>query len=375
MQRYDIAVIGGGIAGASVASALAPRRSVVILERESQPGYHSTGRSAAMLIESNGNAAIRALAIAGKSFMAAPPSGFSDAPILTPRGSLFVGSAQNRALVEKMYEDARGLSPAIRMIDAREALARCPVLQADACDSALLDDDATDIDVHALHTGYLRAARRLGAQLLLNASVDAIERKGTHWRLRAGNHELEAAIVINAAGAWADEVARLAGAQALGLEPRRRTAITFDAPTGTSVASWPVVFDIDWQWYFKPDAGRILASAADETLSPPCDAQPDEYDVALAVDRIERATTLQVRRIASKWAGLRSFVCDEVPVIGFDARADGFFHLAGQGGSGIKIAQGAAMAATGLIETGELPAELRALGLSRAQLAPGRLQA
>lgn len=374
MDRFDIAVIGAGMAGASAACALARRHSVVLVERENQPGYHSTGRSAAMYVETYGNAEVRALTVAGRDSFKSPPSGFAEHPLVTARSSMFVGSAAQGALVQQMYDDSRTLSPSIRLISTQDALARCPALRAKACEYALLDPEAMDIDVHALHQGYLRTARRLGARVLTRAGLDLLDRSGSHWCLRAGQHEFTAAIVVNAAGAWADEVARLTGALPLGLQPLRRTAITFDPPPGTDASRWPAVFDIGEQWYFKPDAGRLMASPADETPSLPCDAQPEEYDVAVAVDRIEQATTLNVRRLASKWAGLRSFVCDHAPVIGFDEQIEGFFWLAGQGGAGIQTAPGAASAVSGLIETGELPAELRLLGLTREQLSPSRLR-
>lgn len=374
MESFDIAVIGAGMAGASAACALARRHRVVLVERESQPGYHATGRSAAMYVETYGNAGVRALTVAGRDLLRSPPTGFAEHPLVTARGSMFVGSAAKDALVRRMFDDSRALSPSIRLLSAPEALARCPALRGTACGCALLDPEAMDIDVHALHQGYLRSARRLGARVLTHAQVDELDRSASHWRLRAGEHEFTAAIVVNAAGAWADEVARLAGARPLGLTPLRRTVITFDPPAGTDASRWPAVFDIEEQWYFKPDAGRVLASPADETPSPPCDAQPDEYDVAAAVDRIERATTLKVRRLASKWAGLRSFVRDHTPVIGFDQQIEGFFWLAGQGGAGIQTAPGAALAASALIESGELPVELRRLGLGREQLSPSRLR-
>ena len=327
-----------------------------------------------MYVETYGNAGVRALTVAGRDFLNRPPAGFAEHPIVTARGALFVGSAAHGLLVRQMFDDSRALSPSIRLISTQEALARCPALRAAACEYALLDPAAMDIDVHALHQGYLRTARRLGARVFTQAGIDRLDRSGSHWRLRAGGHEFTAAIVVNAAGAWADEVARLAGARPLGLEPLRRTVITFDPPLGTDASRWPAVFDIEEQWYFKPDAGRLLASPADQTPSPPCDAQPDEYDVAAAVDRIERATALKVRRLTSKWAGLRSFVRDHTPVIGFDEQIEGFFWVAGQGGAGIQTAPGAALAVSALIETGELPAELRRLGLAREQLSPSRLR-
>jgi D-arginine dehydrogenase len=184
----------------------------------------------------------------------------------------------------------------------------------------------------------------------------------------------EAPIVVNAAGAWCDVIAELAGARPCGLVPKRRTAFTFNPPEGMDISGWPATIDIDEQFYFKPEGGQILGSPADETPSPPCDAQPEELDVALGVDRIERATTLTVRRLESKRAGLRSFVADKTPVVGMDPEAGGFFWLAGQGGFGIQTSPALARAAAALITTGDLPGDLIERGLDKAMLAPARLR-
>jgi len=238
--------------------------------------------------------------------------------------------------------------------------------------AGLLEPDAMDIDVHALHQGFLRGLRARGGGLRCDAEVRALAHDGRRWQVDCAAGRFAAPLVVNAAGAWADEIGRLAGAAPIGLVPKRRTAITFDPPAGVAIDRWPAVIDIDEQWYFKPEAGRLLASPADETPSPPCDAQPDEYDVAVLVDRLAAATTLVVPRIHSRWAGLRSFVADKTIVAGFDASVPGLFWLAGQGGYGIQTSPAVARAAAALLRGERLPQDIAALGVQAAALSPQR---
>jgi D-arginine dehydrogenase len=226
-----------------------------------------------------------------------------------------------------------------------------------------------------VHRGYLRGMTARGGRIVTNAEVTGLSRDGSGWRVATRAGDFAAPVVVNAAGAWCDEVAALAGVAPIGLVPKRRTAITFDPPQGQAIHGWPSMIDVDESFYFKPDAGRILASPADETPMPPCDVQPDELDVAILVDRLEQATTLQVKRIASKWAGLRSFVADKTLVAGFDAQAEGFFWLAGQGGYGIQTSPTMARVAAGLVAGKGLPPDLVDLGVSEATLAPDRCRA
>jgi D-arginine dehydrogenase len=376
MKTYDIAIVGAGIAGATAAywiSRTEPRASVVILERESQPGYHTTGRSAALYIETYGNAMMRALTVATGPFLKAPPAGFAEHPILTPRGVVFVARADQAHLAQELFVEGHALTPTVRLLSTAEVLALCPIVRPEAAASAVLEPDAMDIDVHALHRGYLRGARAHGTELVTDADVTSIERVAGVWRIVTRAGEFRAMRIVNASGAWADEIARLAGVQPIGLEPKRRTAITFDPPAGSPVAQWPAVGAIDETWYFKPDAGRILASPADETPMPPCDVQPDEIDIATVVERIEQATTFSIQRLAAKWAGLRSFVADRTIVIGADPREPSFFWLAGQGGYGIQTSAAAGQACAGLLANGELPERLRAFGVTAQALSPARL--
>ncbi len=370
---YDFVVVGAGIAGASVAYELAGLGSVLLLERETTPGYHSTGRSAAQYVETYGPPAVRRLTRASRAFYDRPPEGFCAQPLLSARPVMHIATGAQLAALGQAFERARAITPEVTRLDAAEALERVPVLREEALAGALLEPQAMDIDVHAIHHGYLRAARRRGAVLVTGAEVGECRRRGERWRVASSQGVFGAGVVVNAAGAWCDELARAAGVAPIGLQPMRRTAITFDPPAGHDPGAWPMVLDVEERFYFKPEAGRVLGSPADETPVAPCDVQPEELDVALAVDRIERATRLRIRRIHHRWAGLRSFVADRSLVIGMAADAPGFFWLAGQGGYGIQTAPAAARAAAALIGTGRLPDDLAALGLAPEQLAPARL--
>lgn len=374
MTEADIVIIGGGIAGAAAGFALAPQRRIVLLERESQPGYHSTGRSAALFTEAYGNATIRALTKASRAFFLGPPSGFAEHPLLTPRGIITIGRADQKDAVEQGFAEAHRHVKSVRRISPGEACAQLPVLRRDYVAHAFIEPEAMDIDVHAVHRGYLRGVTAAGGRIVTDAEVTGLAQNGG-WRVATRAGEFTAPVVINAAGAWCDEIANLAGIAPIGLVPKRRTAITFDLPAGQSPAAWPSMIDADEQFYIKPDAGRILASPADETPMPPSDVQPDELDIAILVDRLEQSTTLQVKRIASKWAGLRSFVFDKTLVAGFDAEAPGFFWLAGQGGYGIQTSPTMARVAAALIMGKGLPPDLIDAGVTEAALAPARCRA
>jgi D-arginine dehydrogenase len=316
---------------------------------------------------------MRGLTRASKALLAEPPAGFASVPLLAPRGTLLVARDEQLPDLQRAHDECSGLVDNLRWCSAAEVCTLVPCFAPGQVAAGLLEPDAKDIDVHALHHGFLRGMRARHGTLVCNAAVRAVGRYRHDWRVQTDAGEFAAPLLVNAAGAWADEIAQLAGAAEIGLVPKRRTAITFDPPAGAASEHWPAVIDIDEDWYFKPDAGRILASPADETPSPPCDAQPDEYDVAVLVDRLTRFTTLQVPRIHARWAGLRSFVADKTIVAGFDAQIDGFFWLAAQGGYGIQTAPAAARAAAALIERRPLPADIADLGVNAAALSPGRL--
>jgi D-arginine dehydrogenase len=372
--RFEIVVIGGGIAGASIGHWLAPHARIVVLEREHQPGYHSTGRSAALFMESYGTPQVRALTMASRAFLAQPPAGFSDQPILAPRGALMVAAPGQDALLDEHWQVLRSVSDRGRRLDRAATLALVPVLRPDRVLGAVHEPDAMDIDVHALHQGYLRGIRRHGGQVVCNAEVDALRRSGAGpWQVGAGGKVYEADVVVIAAGAWCDAVAQLAGAAPIGLVAKRRSAFVFAPPADVASAAWPLFAGIDESWYVKPDAGMLLGSPANADPVAPQDVQPEELDVALAVDRIEAMTTLQVRRPTRRWAGLRSFVADGDLVGGFDPAVAGLFWVAAQGGYGIQTSAAMGEACAALVRGLPLPARIAAFGLSEAMLAPARL--
>jgi D-arginine dehydrogenase len=370
---FDFAVVGAGIAGTSAAYELAATKSVLLLEQEHQPGYHTTGRSAALYAETYGNQTVRALTTGGKEFYVSPPADFTEHPLLKPRGVLFIGREDQAPSLDNLLAEVSGLRSNIRRIDAQTLGGYVPVLRTGYAAAAVYDPDAMDIDVHALHQGYLRGLKARGGQLLLNARVRALNRCSGLWQVETALGQFRARVVVNAAGAWSDEVAALAQARLIGLVPKRRTAILFRPPAGTRIETWPTVIDADEEFYFRPDAGKIMASPADETPMPPCDVQPEEIDIAVLVDRLERVIDIPIPRIEHRWAGLRSFVRDKTPVVGYDDGIENFFWLAGQGGYGIQTAPGIARLTAALAQHQPVPDDLIALGVRSADLAPARL--
>lgn len=373
MQAYEFIVIGAGIAGASAAYELAKLGSTVILERESQPGYHTTGRSAAVFSEIYGNATIRGLTVGSRSFFASPPGGFCEHPLWKQRHSVMIARGDQTAKLRRAYDEWVKLVPSVRWLEGDAARDVTPMLKRNYVAAGVLEPAANDLDVHEIHRGFLRGAARAGASLVCDAEVLDLARQGRAWRVRTKNGEFRGDFIVNAAGAWGDCIAALAGAHPVGLAPKRRTAILFDPAPPEDVSSWPIIIDADEQFYFKPDAGRVLGSPADETVSPPCDAQPEEIDVALAVDRIEQAATFRVQRLVRKWAGLRNFVADKSPVVGLDQRVPGFFWLVAQGGYGIQTSPALGRVAAALIGGRDLPEDLQSLGVRADNLSPARL--
>jgi D-arginine dehydrogenase len=370
----DYLVIGGGIAGASVAHWLAPHARVIVLEREAQPGYHATGRSAALFMESYGTPQVRALTMASRAFLQNPPKGFAEHPLLTPRGAMMVGSAAQSAALDAHWNVLRAMDREAMRLSGAEAIAMVPALRADQVDGAVYEPDAADMDVHAIHQGYLRGMRQAGGKLVCDAGVTAIERIGERWRVTAGGQAYEAPVLLNAAGAWVDAIAQLAGVRPLGIEPRRRSAFIFAPPEGESVAHWPMVFSADEGWYIKPDAGMLLGSPANADPVDPQDVQPEELDIAIAIHRIEEATTLAIRRPTRTWAGLRSFVADGDLVGGFEPGAPGFFWVAAQGGYGIQTSAAMGEACAALARGLPLPERIASFGLTADMLGPERLR-
>jgi len=369
-------IIGAGIAGASLAWRLARAgRPVVLIEREPQPGMHSTGRSAAMFMESYGPPGVRALTRASRDFYLQPPAGFAEAPLLSPRHALFVATAGQQAALARMQADLAASGTTMVLLNSELLAQAAPALKPDLFQNALLDEQGYDMDVHALLQGFLRGARQAGARLLTGVWPLRAAHDGQRWRVALSDgNELVAHTVVNAAGAWADELAALFGAVPIGLQPRRRSAFTFRVPEGVDLARWPMVADVDEAWYFKPDAGQLLGSPANADPVPPHDVQPEEFDIALGIHLIQEATSLRIERPTATWAGLRSFVADGDLVIGFDDACPGFFWLAAQGGYGIQSAAGASLLAASLIAGQPLPAELAAHGVEPRVVSPLRLR-
>lgn len=373
-MRYDFIVIGAGIAGASLAYELARRARVCLIEGESRPGYHSTGRSAALFAPSYGGREIRALTRASRAFFDHPPDGFCEHALLSPRGCLYVARVDQRERLGEMVHEIRESGGRVASIDANAARMCVSLLRPGYVAEAALDTDAMDIDVDTLHQGYLRGARAAGATIVSNCLVTKIHRRRDSWSVELPEGSAAAPTLINAAGAWSDDVAVLCGGQPVGMRALRRTAVLVDAPSDVDIRSWPAVIDADEQFYFKPEAGKLLLSPADETPTPPCDAQPDELDVAIAVDRVQASLAIDVHRVSHRWAGLRTFAPDRVPVVGYDPHVPGLFWCAGQGGYGIQSAPALARTAAALAQRIALPQDVVDEGLVVENMSPGRFR-
>lgn len=362
-----IAIIGAGIGGASLAYFLRGRADVTIIEGESQPGYHTTGRSAAFYAETYGGPAVQPLTTASKPFFDAPPAGFAERPLMESRGGLHVANAEALGDLAQLEADFAGSGVRIERLAGEAVAAHLPQLRDEWRAGAIWEPDCQDIDVAALHHGFLAGARRAGARLVNDAQVTSLDRHDGVWRIGTRAADIEADVVVNAAGAWGDAVAELAGVAPLGLQPFRRTVAVIDVDP-PAAADLPLVIAADGSFYFKPDAGRLWVSPHDEIPCVASDVQPDEYDVALAIDRFENATTWRVRRLERAWAGLRTFAPDRMPVYGYDPDVPGFFWCVGQGGFGIQTAPAAGSLAAALL-LGEAPA-----GPDPQRYAPGRFR-
>ncbi len=373
MTPCDFVVVGAGVAGLSVAYELTAHGRVIVLERENTPAYHTTGRSAALYAGAYGDDPVSRLIQASRPFFESPPKEIAPHSLLAPRGALYLARSDQLAKLARAEAEARELPTGTRALDFKEAAATVPVLRADYVAAALYEPEVMDIDVPTLLDGYLRALSARAGRLVTSAEVRRLEREDGRWRIETETETFHAPSVVNAAGAWADKVAALAGVRCVGLAPKRRTVISFDPPPEVDARAWPVVCDIDDEFYFKPEADRLWATPQDETPTWPGDAQPDPLDVAVTVERIERATTIQIQQLHRQWAGLRSFVEDRLPVAGMDEDAAGFFWLAGQGGYGIQAAPALARVVAGLAVAGKLTDELHEVGLQARDFAPGRL--
>ena len=349
MYTADIIVIGAGIAGVSAAAEMAADEKVILLDMEQHPGYHASGRSAAYYATSYGKPLVQDITRSCESFFMNPPAGFTEVELLHPRDCMFFARPDQLESLETM----RAANDQLEYLDEAAVRERVPVISPGYLAGALHDRRGGDLDVDALLQGYLRLFRRRDGEFFNNHKVTAIANSGTGWEVSAGGQVFRAPVVVNAAGGWADTMARLAGLEPLGIQPYRRTAMTIEAPAGIDIENWPAMVDVDEAFYFKPDAGLILLSPADETLTEPVDAQADEFDVATGVHRFEQATGLDIRQVRASWAGLRTFAPDRLFVAGFDPRAKGFFWLAGQGGYGVQSAPAMAKMAAFLVTGAE----------------------
>ena len=372
-SSFDHLILGAGIAGASTGYFLAPHGRCAMLERESQPGYHSTGRSAAQFIATYGTPQVRALSRASEPFFQSPPEGFASAPLLQPRGLLTFAAEADLPALRAAWEVLQKTSTTGQWLTGEQACAMVPALRPEKVSAAILEPESHDMDVHAIHQGYLRGFKRAGGQLVTQAEVVSIERIHQHWQVTTSAGErFSAPVLINATGAWCDAVAALADVAPIGLVPKRRSAFTFASPSGVATSNWPMVLEVNEQFYLKPDAGALLASPANEDPTHPQDVQPEELDIAIAVDALETATTLNVRPNHT-WAGLRSFVADGDLVAGFAADAPGFFWCAAQGGYGIQTSAAMGETCAALARGLPMPEHVALEGLTTAMLSPERL--
>ncbi len=368
----DVVVIGAGIAGAGAAWALSEHCRTILIELESQPGSHATGRSAAVISETSGLPAVCALAAASRRWLDHPRAELGIDSVLSPRGLLWVADDDAASGLDEIEANARDLGIPVDALSGEKARELVPALRPEWLTRAVLEPMAMSIDVARLLDGYIAGFRKRGGVLRCSDPALRLEPTGDRWRLVTPSGTITVEAVVNAAGAWADQVAGTAGLPPIGLQPLRRTAFVFPVD---GVSSWPLVMDIGSRFYFEPEGPGLLASPADETPSEPTDARADELDIARAVDALARATTLEVKGVRSSWAGLRTFAPDRLPVVGPDPLAPGLFWLAGQGGGGIKTSPALAHYVTGLVVDGCAPDELGGvdLGPFHGQISPDRL--
>lgn len=348
MSDFDIAIVGAGIAGASVAAEIGDAKSVLLLEAEQLPGYHSTGRSAAFWVETYGGPAIQPLTRASGPFLANPPNAFAAQSFLRRRGTLHLGQSCDREIADNMRAEFAQSGLALKPLNPENVAWHIRGLRDGWC-LALWEPDCYDIDVAALHAAYLKMAKMSGAQLLCNAPLKAAQFRECQWTLDTGGGSFTARTLVNASGAWADPVARMAGISPLGITPYRRTIMQL-AISPSAATDLPLVVGLDGSFYFKPEAGgKLWLSPHDEIPSEPCDAAPEEIDIAQAIDRFQQVVDWEIRGLERKWAGLRSFSPDRLPVIGSDPDIPEFFWLAGQGGFGIQTAPAVAQIAAAML--------------------------
>ncbi|TAM84994.1 MAG: FAD-binding oxidoreductase [Jatrophihabitans sp.] len=371
-QRFDVLVVGGGISGVSIAYEIARTRSVALIEMEAALAYHTSGRSMATFLETYGSPAIRALTSGSRAAFEHPPD-VMDGPLLSPLGMLWLAGAGEADQIRRLYDEVRPVVPDARLVTPAEAVRINPLLRPGYPELGLFEPGATEIDVHALHQGYVRGLRRRGGEVRLSARLVAAERRDGRWQVTdAAGTRYEAQVLVDAAGSWVDEVARAAGATPVGIRPLRRTAFLVAPPAGLPVRGLPLTGTVTSTWYVMPQGDLLACSPAEQTLLEPCDAKPDEVQIARALEEINAATILGARSIRSPWAGLRNFVPDGNPVVGWDPRAEGFFWYAAQGGYGMQIAPALSRTGAALLEGRDVDPDLLARGLEPADLSPAR---
>ncbi|PSJ40853.1 NAD(P)/FAD-dependent oxidoreductase [Allosphingosinicella deserti] len=373
----EILVIGGGIAGLSAAARLARHAKVTVIEGEEALGYHSSGRSVSFSHYGIGNSAVRGLTAWSRAFYEHQPEGFAETKIARTAPSLYLAREEQLPALEALRREMDRFTDAMLWVDEGQILDLCPVIRAgvEGVVRGILDPTGLKLDADALLQGYARVVRSAGSEILIGRRIVSVEHRGGRWHVASDAGERwSAPILINAAGAWGDRLAEMAGVRPIGLAPKRRTIIVIDPPAGLDVAPWPFVHTAASDFYMLPEAGQLLVSPVDEIDDEPCDARPEDYDVALAAHQLEHYTSLSVSRIAHRWAGLRSFVADRVPTAGFDADAPGFFWLVGQGGYGLQTAPAMAAIVETLIGGGDWPEGLDAAGITAALVTPGRLR-
>jgi D-arginine dehydrogenase len=369
-KRADVVVIGGGIAGVSAAWGLTRQGlTVVLVEQEAQLAHHTTGRSAAIYLESYGPPIVRRLTSASRPDFEAAVELLGSEPIFSPRQAVWLATEEQTAELDRLLAS----TPSLRRMSVDETVERCPVIRRDAFVAAGIEDHSAEMDVLGLHQGFIRTAREHGAEVEKVWQVVGIERVGSGWLVTShGGEDISCSQVVVAAGSWSDRVAQLAGAEPLGLRPLRRTVAI--CPTKIELDPLgPMMHHIDDTYYWKPEGPNVLCSPADETPSEPCDARPEEEDVAMVLDRVNETTTLGLRSVITAWAGLRTFSADRVPVCGQALDVEGLWWVAGQGGYGIQTAPAMGRAIGSLVATGDVPAELAAVGLSADVLGPQRV--
>lgn len=372
-RETEVVVIGGGIAGVSAAFQLSKTHRVVLLERESQLAHHTTGRSAAVYIVNYGGPIAMRLTKASREFLDDTP--YADHAVLEDRGVLMVGDETNRAHIEALAAEGHALDPTIELVDGATARAMVPVLREEAAVVGMYEPNGSGMDVMGLHQAFVRGAVANGAEIVRHEGALAAERVGDRWTVSTPHTTVQADTIVNAAGAWGDELATMVGATPVGLVPMRRTAFT--TAIAADPSAWPLVHvdSAEGPAYFKPEAGgHLLCSPADETPSEPCDAKAEELDVAVAIDRLNSMTTLDIRSVASTWAGLRTFSADRQPVLGMDPDVPGFCWMVGQGGTGITTAAASGEVVAAAVRGEALPAHLSQLGLDFESLGPMRLR-